>query len=109
MLQPYISWKHKFSDNLIFTAGLSSLFLNLGDSFSPVEPRLGLKWKITKKSALSFALGRHSQTQPLYTRYYINPGNTVAHNENLGLTFSNHAVLGYSYLSLIHISEPTRH
>ena len=97
MLQPYISWKHKFSDNLIFTAGLSSLFLNLGDSFSPVEPRLGLKWKITKKSALSFGLGRHSQTQPLYTRYYINPGNTVAHNENLGLTFSNHAVLGYSY------------
>ena len=97
MLQPYISWKHKFSDNLIFTAGLSSLFLNLGDSFSPVEPRLGLKWNITKKSALSFGLGRHSQTQPLYTRYYINPGNTVAHNENLGLTFSNHAVLGYSY------------
>ena len=97
MLQPYISWKHKFSDNLIFTAGLSSLFLNLGDSFSHVEPRLGLKWNITKKSALSFGLGRHSQTQPLYTRYYINPGNTVAHNENLGLTFSNHAVLGYSY------------
>ena len=97
MLQPYISWKHKFSDNLIFTAGLSSLFLNLGDSFSPVEPRIGLKWNITKKSALSFGLGRHSQTQPLYTRYYINPGNTVAHNENLGLTFSNHAVLGYSY------------
>ena len=97
MLQPYISWKHKFSDNLIFTAGLSSLFLNLGDSFSPVEPRLGLKWNITKKSALSFGLGRHSQTQPLYTRYYINPGNTVAHNENLGLTFSNHAVLRYSY------------
>ena len=50
-----------------------------------------------QKSALSFGLGRHSQTQPLYTRYYINPGNTVAHNENLGLTFSNHAVLGYSY------------
>ena len=97
MVQPYISWKHKFSDDLIFTAGLSSLYLTLGESFSAVEPRVGLRWNVSKKGALSFGLGRHSQTQPLYTRYYINTGNNLPHNENLGLTFSNHAVLGYSH------------
>jgi len=98
MLQPYISWKHKFSDELVLTAGLTSLYLNLGnDSFSPIEPRLGLKWSINDKSSFSFGLGYHSQTQPLYTRYYINEGNNEAHNENLGLTYSKHVVLGYSH------------
>jgi len=73
MFQPYVSWKHKFSDELVLTAGLTSLYLNLGeDSFSPIEPRLGLKWNINDKSSFSFGLGYHSQTQPLYTRYYIN-------------------------------------
>jgi hypothetical protein len=42
-------------------------------------------------------MGYHSQTQPLYTRYYINEGNTTAHNEDLGLTYSKHVVLGYSH------------
>jgi hypothetical protein len=98
MFQPYVSWKHKFSDKLVLTAGLTSLYLNLGDdSFSPVEPRLGLKWSINDKSAFSFGLGYHSQNQPLYTRYYINEGNTEAHNENLGLTYSKHIILGYSH------------
>jgi len=97
MIQPYISWKHKFSDDLVLTAGLTSLYMNLGDSFSPIEPRIGLKWNVSDKGALSFGLGYHSQTQPLYTRYYINEGNTSTHNENLGLTFSKHIVLGYSH------------
>ncbi len=97
MIQPYLSWKHKFSDDLILTAGLTSLYMSLGDSYSPIEPRMGLKWNVSEKGALSFGMGYHSQTQPLYTRYYINEGNTTAHNEDLGLTYSKHIVLGYSH------------
>lgn len=97
MIQPYLSWKHKFSDDLILTAGLTSLYMNLGDSYSPIEPRMGLKWNVSEKGSLSFGMGYHSQTQPLYTRYYINEGNTTAHNEDLGLTYSKHIVLGYSH------------
>jgi len=97
MYQQYLSWKHKFSDDLVITAGLTSLYMNLGNSYSPIEPRIGMKWNVNDKGALSFGLGYHSQTQPLYTRYYINEGNTSTHNDNLGLTFSKHIVLGYSY------------
>ena len=98
MLQPYVSWKHKFSDELVLTAGLTSLYLNLGDdSFSPLEPRLGLRWDVSEKGVLTFGLGYHSQTQPLYSRYYINKGNTKAHNEDLGLTYSKHIIMGYSH------------
>jgi hypothetical protein len=103
-LQPYVSWKHKFSNDLVLTAGLTSLFINIEENsadksvtnFSPIEPRLGLKWNVTDKSAFSFGLGYHSQTQPLYSRYYINEGNSSGHNENLDLTYSKHIVVGYS-------------
>lgn len=96
-LQPYISWKHKFSDNLVLTAGLSSFYFSIGNAFSPVEPRLGLKWDASKKGSFSFGLGRHSQAQPAYTYYYLNPGNSQPHNTGMGLSYSNHAVLGYTH------------
>ncbi|CAG5086486.1 TonB-dependent receptor [Parvicella tangerina] len=96
-LQPYVSWKHKFSDNLVLTAGLSSFYYSIGDAFSPIEPRLGLKWDATKKGSFSFGLGRHSQAQPTYTYFYLNPGNSQPHNTELGLTYSNHIVAGYTH------------
>ena len=106
MFQPYLSWKHKFSDDLIMTAGLTGLYLSIFDmssspknvtNFSPFEPRFGVRWNINDKSALSFGLGYHSQTQPLYSRYYINEGNFSAHNQDLDLTYSKHLVVGYSH------------
>ena len=106
MAQPYLSWKHKFSDDFIMTAGLTSLYLTIFDdsamqnpvvNYSPIEPRFGIKWNINDKSALSFGLGYHSQMQPLYTRYYIPEGNNGPVNQNLDLTYSKHIVLGYSH------------
>jgi hypothetical protein len=95
--QPYVSWKHKFSDKLILTAGLSSFYMSVGDAFSPIEPRLGLRWDATKKGSFSFGLGRHSQHQPIYTYFYLNPGNDTPHNTNVGLSYSNHIVAGYTH------------
>ena len=106
MAQPYVSWKHKFSDDFIITAGLTSLYLAIFDAnstqdpvvnFSPIEPRFGMRWNVNDKSALSFGMGYHSQTQPLYTRYYIPEGNTSPINQHLDLTYSKHFVLGYSH------------
>ena len=104
-IQPYVSWKHKFSDDLILTAGITSLFINIEENsvansvtnFSPFEPRIGLKWNVNDKSAFSLGLGYHSQAQPLYSRYYINEGNFSAHNQGLDLTYSKHLVVGYSH------------
>ena len=104
-IQPYVSWKHKFSDDLILTAGITSLFINIEENsvansvtnFSPFEPRIGLKWNVNDKNAFSLGLGYHSQAQPLYSRYYINEGNSSAHNQGLDLTYSKHLVVGYSH------------
>ena len=106
MIQPYISWKHKFSDDFVISAGMTSIYLaifndnaNGGNvrNYSPLEPRVGMKWSVNEKSAFSFGLGYHSQTQPLYTRYYLSPGNSTSSNEALGLSYSKHIVLGYSH------------
>ncbi len=97
LIQPYLSWKHKFSNKLVMTAGLHSQYMSLGNAFAPVEPRFGLKWDATKKGSLSIGLGMHSQSQPVYTYFYLLPGNSQPHNTNMGFTKSNHAVLGYTH------------
>ena len=38
MAQPYVSWKHKFSDDFIITAGLTSLYLAIFDANSTQDP-----------------------------------------------------------------------
>jgi len=97
LIQPYIQWKHKFSDDLVFTAGLHNQIFTLSNSASYAEPRAGIKWTINDKSALSFGLGRHSQTLPTYTYFYQLEGNNEPHNTNMDFIKSNHAVLGYSH------------
>lgn len=96
LIQPYIQWKHKFSDKLVLTAGLHNQFFTLSNSMSIAEPRAGIKWTMNDKNSLSFGLGRHSQTLPTYTYFYQLQGNTEAHNTNMDFIRSNHAVLSYS-------------
>lgn len=96
LIQPYAQWKHKFSDEFVFTAGLHNQIFTLNNSVSLFEPRLGLKWDMTDKDALSFGVGRHSQTLPDYTYFHLLEGNTNPHNTEMDFIYSNHAVLGYS-------------
>ena len=100
LLQPYIQWKYSFNDKLTLNAGITSLYYSINtNSFSPIEPRLGLSYAIRPGEKLSLGLGHHSQIQPNYLYFYgkesIN-GDPQEHNKDLGLTKSNHIVLSYS-------------
>lgn len=97
LLQPYVQMKYKFSDDLIGTAGITSVYYSLNtNSFSPFEPRLGLSYSLTKTQKLSLGLGYHSQTQSNYL-YFYNPVNTNAepYNLGMGLSKSSQIVAGY--------------
>lgn len=96
LIQPYASYKYKASDKLVFTAGLHYSYFSLNNTVSGVEPRAGMKWTVNDKNAFSLGVGRHSQIQPVYTYYYILPGNELPHNTEMGMSKSNHAVLGYT-------------
>lgn len=96
LIQPYLSYKYKATEKLVFTGGLHYSYFSLNNSVSGVEPRFGAKWTMNDKNALSFGLGRHSQIQPVYTYFGILPGNEKPHNTQVGMSKSNHAVIGYT-------------
>ncbi len=99
LLQPYVQWKHKFTDRLNAVAGLHSQYFSLSKSFSPAEPRIGLSWQPGEGQSINAGAGLHSQLQPTYMYFYslqdASPS-TRPHNLEMDFTKSIHYVLSYS-------------
>ncbi len=99
MIQPFFQWKYRASDNLDMTLGVHSQYFSFGNSFSPVEPRAGIKYRLKKNQSVFAGAGLHSQTQPLYTyNYHLidnNSGEPVYHNQDMGFMRSVHSGVGY--------------
>lgn len=104
LVQPYVSYRNRLTDNLTLTAGLNALWFTLNNkSISPIEPRLGLSWDLPNRQKVSLAAGLHSQIQPVYTYFYgedlRNQTNAnLLVNRNMGLTKSWHYVASYQKL-----------
>ncbi len=97
MLQGYIHWKNRLSDNLTLNSGLHYTRFMLNGTQS-LEPRLALKWKYTNKTAFSAAVGLHSK--PEHVSFYlieesIGDAERKTPNKDLDMVKSMHAVLGY--------------
>lgn len=98
LLQVFLQWKYKINKRLTLNAGLHSQYFTLSNSFSPVEPRIGLKIAANEKSTIALGAGMHSQHHPLYIYTYHQNigGNKAYHNLNMDFTRSIHTVLSYS-------------
>lgn len=98
LIQPFVQWKYKISDNMDFTAGIHSQYFSLSNSLSPVEPRLGWKYRMKNNQSIFAGAGMHSSTQPLYTYTYNKfdaDGNKIYHNLDMGFSKSRHYAIGY--------------
>jgi hypothetical protein len=99
LVQPYVQWKYKPSEKLVFNVGLHGLYSGMNKNTWAVEPRAGLRYSLPKGQELSLGLGMHSQMLPSYIYYAQIPkdslGNYVMHNRDLGPTRSIHSVAGY--------------
>ena len=98
LIQPFLQWKYKISQDMDFTAGLHSQYFSLSNSLSPIEPRLGWKYRMKGNQSVFAGAGMHSSTQPLYTYTYNKfdaSGNKIYHNINMGFSKSIHYALGY--------------
>ena len=99
LIQPFVQFKYSATEKLTITGGITSLYSDFGEnSFSPVEPRLGISYTIDDRQKISLGGGLHSQLMYPYALYYSNE--TVGedpreYNQDLGLTKSVHAVLAY--------------
>jgi len=72
LLQSYFQAKHKFTQDIIFNGGLHFQLFSLNNSWT-IEPRLGLKWNLTKAQSLSAGFGMHSQLQPRLVYFMKTP------------------------------------
>jgi hypothetical protein len=95
LIQPFVQWKWKISDNTDFTAGLHSQYFSMSNSFSPAELRLGFKHKLPKSQSVFAGAGMHSQAQPLYTYVDNRKGVGNYFNKNMDFTRSIHSGIGY--------------
>lgn len=97
-IQPFVSWKHKFSDGFSMVAGLHGQYFNTDIS---IEPRLGFSYLDKKQNTWTAGAGMHSQTMPLYLYHYSlsydTATNTIAepHNLDIGFLRSIHSVVGF--------------
>lgn len=105
LLMPYANWKYRLTRKLTMTAGLTTTVFSLRDhaagkshtSFGGIQPRAGLRYQASRKHAVNLGLGSHSQIQPPYTYFFIKPGNNRPHNLGMGMTRSQHLVLGWDW------------
>ena len=98
--QAYAQAKYRFTDKLTLNAGIHAQLLALNNSTS-IEPRLGLKYQLGERSAISLGYGMHSQMQPTDAYFYRSrnlDGSYDLSNKNLGFTKSQHFVIGYDIL-----------
>jgi hypothetical protein len=97
IIQPFVQWKWRVSDNMDVTAGIHAQYFTLTNSVSPFEPRLGWKYKLDNGQAIFAGGGLHSMIQPYYTyAYKVLPG-TNNPNSNLDMDFSRSAHSGIGY------------
>jgi len=108
LIQPYITYVHKFNEKLSFNAGLFAQLLTLNNKYV-AEPRASLRYQLKPKQVLSLAYGLHSQMQSTYlyfaipdtlVRNGVRTANTsrVMDNEGLDFSRSQHVVLGYDFV-----------
>lgn len=98
LIQPFVQWRYRITDNMDFTAGLHTQYFSLSKSISYVEPRVGWKYKLKNNAAVFAGAGMHSSTQPLYTYTYHKldtAGNKIYHNKNMDFSRSIHTALGF--------------
>lgn len=98
LIQGFIHWQFRPSDNITLNTGLHYQNFLLNNT-SALEPRFGMRWKISEKQNLSLGYGMHSQMQPtIYYFYdtYIQADNSYyKSNRNLDLNRAHHAILSY--------------
>ncbi len=99
MYTAYGQYQYKPSDNIVLNAGVHYQTLGLNNNFT-IEPRLGLKFYLSKKHYLSIGYGLHSKAAPTYVFFQkveIEPNYSVQPNKDLDFIKAQHFAFSYDY------------
>lgn len=99
LLQGFAHWQFRPGDKLTFNTGIHYQNFLLNNTWA-LEPRFGMRWKLTEKQNVSIGYGMHSQMQPtiyyFYDTYIPSTDSYYKSNRNLDLNRSQHAILEYN-------------
>lgn len=99
MMQSFVSWKYRPGNDLTIVSGLHHTHFFLNDNYT-IEPRLGVKWQMSKRQDVSAGFGMHSRLEAISTYMYnqLQDDNTYYYpNKNMDFSKSMHFVLGYGF------------
>ncbi len=97
--QGFVNWKYRPHKNLTFNTGVHAKYLLLNGNYA-VEPRIGGRWQVTSRQAVTAGFGMHSRTDniSLYLmREKTEDGSMEQNNKDLDFLRARHYVLGYEY------------
>ncbi|MEI7724720.1 MAG: TonB-dependent receptor [Bacteroidota bacterium] len=100
LLQVFSESKADLPNRITINAGLYFQYFLLNSHYS-VEPRVALRWQVTRKHAFSIGYGKHSQTEDIgvyLVDIRLSPGLSVQPNRGLDFSRAHHLVLGYDFL-----------
>jgi hypothetical protein len=102
LIQSYIEWKHKFTDQFEVIGGIHHQQASINKQVV-FEPRISFKYDLNEKNILDAGYGLHSKVQSRMV-YFEETLVDSAHmtyeqsNRDLGFSRSHHFVLGYQHL-----------
>lgn len=99
LVNAYVQWKWDISNSLRFQSGLHAQKLGLNKT-SALDPRFGLRWKISPNSAFTAGYGLHSQIQPIgnyFSRVKIGT-DTMMPNKQMEFSKAWHYIVGFEHL-----------
>ncbi|MFC2103922.1 TonB-dependent receptor plug domain-containing protein, partial [Bacteroidota bacterium] len=96
--QGYAQFKYKITNSLMINGGIYAQLFSLNNNYT-VEPRIGLKWNINSKHALSAGYGNHSQLEELkiyFAQKETDTGYRIL-NKDLDFSKAHHYILEYDW------------
>jgi hypothetical protein len=97
--EAYAQGQYRVTEQLTLNYGVHGLYFEKTEDFA-VEPRAAVNYRFAPKHTLNLGYGMHHQTQPLPVFLFRErrpDGTSVPTNADLGLTRSQHVVLGYDF------------
>jgi hypothetical protein len=100
LLQGFIHWQWRPAEKLTINTGLHYQNFLLNNTWA-LEPRFGLRYKLSEKQNVSIGYGMHSQMQPViyyfYDTYLPATDSYYKSNRTLDLSKSHHGIFAYDY------------
>ncbi len=99
VFQAFSSWRFRPTENWTITSGAHFLRFGLNGNYS-LEPRIGARWDIADRHALTMGSGLHSKLESVsiyLARQMDENGQYFRPNQDLDITKSAHFVLGYDF------------